>query len=189
MQPDITVVPLLEKLEATRKSKTEALCTTLLKAMTESAKSSTIPPIRFGPELPDFHKLSADIDITCYLSTFERMVVAKKKPKEDWPRLLEPYLTGKAQQAFHSLTESDKKDFDKITAVILRRYQLTPEAYRLKFKSSSKKHDETFEEFCCTSSSVFPEVGSSVSRIQSISRCPKNNRSRADRPVSVNPDG
>ena len=97
--------------------------------------------------VPDFHKLSTDDDITCYLATFERMATAKKELKEEWPRLLEPYLTGKAQQAFHSLTESDKKYLTKIRVIILRRYQLTPEAYRLKFKTSSKKPDETFEEF------------------------------------------
>ena len=45
------------------------------------------------------------------------------------------------------MTEEDKKDYAKIAAIILRHYQLTPEAYRLKFKTASKKPDETFEEF------------------------------------------
>ncbi len=75
------------------------------------------------------------------------MATAAKKEKDDWPRLLEPYLTGKAQKAFHALHEEDKKDFSKIVDIILRHYQLTPDAYRLKFKTASKKPDETFEEF------------------------------------------
>ena len=96
--------------------------------------------------LPDFYK-SADDDITCYLVTFERRAKSQNKPKDDWPRLLEPYLTGKAQKAFHALSEDEKKDFDKIVDIILRHYQLTPEAYRVKFRTASKKSDETFEEF------------------------------------------
>ena len=54
MQPDITVVQLLEKLEATRKSKTEALCTTLLKAMTESAKPVNNSPNSVWPRATGF---------------------------------------------------------------------------------------------------------------------------------------
>ena len=143
-QPDVGQV--LKKLEVLRMGETEALCQSLLKATTEATKAS-VTAIRVGPELPDFHKLSADDDITCYLATFERMATAEKKPKQDWPRLLEPYLTGKAQKAFHALTKDDKKDYSKIVAIILRNYQLTPEAYRLKFKTASKKSDETFKEF------------------------------------------
>ena len=75
------------------------------------------------------------------------MAKAAKKPKEDWPRLLEPYLTGKAQKAFYALKEEDKKDFQKIVDIILRHYQLTSEAYRVKFRSATKEHQETFEEF------------------------------------------
>ena len=114
--------------------------------MTE-ATTKSVSAIRVGPELPDFHKLSSDDDITCYLATFERMATAAKKPKAEWPRLLEPYLTGKAQKAFYALHEEDKGVYSKIVDIILRHYQLTPDAYRLKFRTASKKPDETFEEF------------------------------------------
>lgn len=144
VQPDLGQI--FEKLESLRKSETKDLCESLLQAMTVATQSS-ISSIRVGPELPDFHKLSADDDITCYLSTFERMAVAAEKPKDQWPRLLEPYLTGKAQKAFHALTEEDKKHYDKIVEIILRHYQLTPEVYRLKFRTASKKAEKSFEEF------------------------------------------
>ena len=114
-------------------------------AVAESAK--TPPVVKVGPKLPDFHKLGTDDDVACYLSTFERLATAAKTPKDEWPRLLEPYLTGKAQKAFHSLSDIDKCDYDKIVEVIHRRYFLTPEEYRLKYKSDTKKADETFEEF------------------------------------------
>ena len=144
VQPDLGQI--LEKLESIRKNETEALCQSLLQAMTAATKSS-ISAIRVGPELPDFHKFSSDDDITCYLSTFERMATAANKTKDQWPRLLEPYLTGKAQKAFHALSEEDKKQYDKIVQIILRHFQLTPEAYRIKFRTASKGPEETFEEF------------------------------------------
>ena len=62
--------------------------------------------------------------------------------------MLEPYLTGKAQKAFYSLCDIDKCDYNKIVEVIHQRYFLTPEEYRLKYKSDTKKADETFSAKC-----------------------------------------
>ena len=67
---------ILEKLEMIRKGETAALCESLLKAM---ADTKSVSAIQVGPELPDFHKLASDDDITCYLATFERMATAAKK--------------------------------------------------------------------------------------------------------------
>ncbi|XP_038063012.1 uncharacterized protein LOC119733697 [Patiria miniata] len=135
----------IQEMEHSRQSQTEKLCKSLVDAVTESAKKP--PVVQLGPKLPDFHKLSSDDDITCYLATFKRLATATKKPKTEWPRLLEPYLTGKAQKVFYSLSEEDKQDFDKIVAAIERRYFRTPEAYKMEFKSDFKKGDETFEDY------------------------------------------
>ena len=126
---------IIQELEISRRQDTEKLCHTLAGAVSESVK--TPPIVNVGPKLPDFHKLGADDDIACYLSTFERLASAANKPKLEWPRLLEPYLTGKAHKAFHSLSDVDKSDYNKIVEVIHRRYFLTPEAYRLKYSSNS----------------------------------------------------
>ena len=85
--------------------------------------------------------------MVCYLSTFERLVLAANEPKSEWPRLLEPYLTRRAQQAFHALSAREQDNYDDVVLAIKRRYHLTPEAYRIKFKKEHKKVNETFEEF------------------------------------------
>ena len=100
-----------------------------------------------GPPLKGFHQLSNDDDIACYLNTFERLATSSGRSKEEWPGLLEPYLTGNAQQAFHALSQDEKEDYDEVVRAIRRRYHLISDAYRLKFKSDSKRGDESFEEF------------------------------------------
>ena len=106
------LIRVIQELETNRRSETDKLCKSLVEAVTEAARKP--PVVQLGPKLPDFHKLCPDDDITCYLATFERLAKAAKKEEKDWPRLLEPYLTGKAQKAFHSLSETDKQDFGKI---------------------------------------------------------------------------
>ena len=92
-------------------------------------------------------RLSSDDDIHCYLETFERLAKLHKKDPFSWTCILEPLLTGKAQQAFYLLSDSEKRNFTLVKNAILRAYSLTPEHYRIKFKHGKKKTTETFEEF------------------------------------------
>ncbi|XP_041470090.1 uncharacterized protein LOC121419696 [Lytechinus variegatus] len=131
---------LMKEMEMSRYQETKQLCESLMK-MTVS------PQAKVECRLPGLHRLTGDDDISCYLNTFERMATAEERPRHEWAKLLEPYLTGKAQQAFHSLSYSEKENYDAAVQVILRRYQLTPEAYRVKFKTDSKQGEETFEEY------------------------------------------
>ena len=128
----------MKRLEESHQLETEKLCKSILNATIGSQS---------GPSLKGLHQLSSDDDIVCYLSTFERLALAAGKPKGEWPRLLEPYLTGRAQQAFHALSAQEQDDYDSVVQAIRRRYHLTPEAYRIKFKSENKRANETFEEF------------------------------------------
>lgn len=102
---------------------------------------------RLMKEMDRLQRLTGDDDISCYLSTFERMATAEERPQHEWAKSLEPYLTGKAQQAFHSLSNAENQNYDVVVKVILHRYQLTPEAYSVKFKTDTKQSEETFEEF------------------------------------------
>ena len=92
-------------------------------------------------------RLSSDDDVHCYLDTFERLAKLHKKDPFYWTCILEPLLTGKAQQAFYLLPDSDKRNFTLVKNAILRAYSLTSEHYRIKFKKGKKKPTETFEEF------------------------------------------
>ena len=53
-------------------------------------------------------RLSSDDDVHCYLDTFERLAKLHEKDPFYLTYILEPLLTGKAQQAFYLLPDSNK---------------------------------------------------------------------------------
>ena len=57
---------------------------------------------------------------------------------------LSPNLSGQAQLAFAAMDQKDAGDYEKLKKAILRRYDVTPEAYRERFRSARKKGDESY---------------------------------------------
>ena len=76
--------------------------------------------------------LNENDDIEVYLTTFERIATANKWEKVSWAPRLATLLTGKATESFVRMDINDVGDYDKLKAVILARYNLTPEVYRKK---------------------------------------------------------
>ena len=89
-----------------------------------------------GPrfKIKGLSRLSSDDDAHCYLDTFERLAKLHKQDPSYRTCILEPLLTGKAQQAFYLLSDSDKRNFTLVKNAILWAYSLTPEHCRIKFK-------------------------------------------------------
>ena len=83
-------------------------------------------------------KLADRDDIEAYLTTFERLMSAYKIPKDRWIFKLAPQLSGKAQQAYAALTTEDALEYDGVKAAILRRYDITEETYRQRFREITK---------------------------------------------------
>lgn len=96
---------------------------------------------------------SDDIDV--YLSAFERLAEANKWPTTQWATRLAAALTGKAREAFTRLSMNDAGDYGKLKDAVLRAYNLTPEAYRLKFRSGKRQKDETHMQFAVRLQSLF----------------------------------
>ena len=63
-----------------------------------------------------------------------------------WAFKLAPQLVGKAQQAFAVMPPDEAKDYAKLKAAILRRYDITEESYRQRFRSLVPKSGETNRE-------------------------------------------
>ena len=91
-------------------------------------------------------KLTSEDDIEAYLTTFERLMKAHNVKKERWIYKLTPHLTGKAQQAYVAISQADAEDYDKVKAAILRRYDVTEESYRRRFREAKPKQGETHRE-------------------------------------------
>ena len=90
--------------------------------------------------------LSEKDDIKAYLVTFEKIMAAHKIRMNQLPYHLAPQLTRKAQLAFAALPSVEAKDYDAIKAAILARHDINEEAYRWRFCSATKQHDETYRE-------------------------------------------
>ena len=88
-------------------------------------------------------KLTEQDDIEAYLTTFERVMRAYEVKEERWAVKLAPQLTGKAQQAYAAMKTEDAGRYEKLKEVILRRYDISEETYRQRFRESSKKEGES----------------------------------------------
>ena len=86
-------------------------------------------------------------DVDVYLRTFEKLARVYQWPESTWATRLAEKLSGKARDAFANMAVEDSDDYHKVKIAILKRYQLTGEAYRQKFRKTKRK-EEPFREFC-----------------------------------------
>lgn len=95
-------------------------------------------------KLPKFTE-GQDPDV--FLRSFERLATLHKWQKSEWPIRIVPLLSGKALEAYSRLSDMDSGNYDKIKDAILKRYELTAEAYRSKFRGAVQEKEESFKEF------------------------------------------
>ena len=63
-----------------------------------------------------------------------------------WALQLVPQLRGKAQHANAAMRDSDALDYSKVKAAILKRYNISEETYRQRFRITRKKEGESYSE-------------------------------------------
>jgi len=93
--------------------------------------------------VPPLPKLQDSDDVEHFLTTFERLAEVYRWPREDWAIHLIPLLTGKARSAFVAMAPAFTSDYDKVKEVILKKYEINPETYRLRFRSLSTDTEES----------------------------------------------
>ena len=86
-------------------------------------------------------KLADSDDIEAYLTTFERQMEVYEIEKKRWAFKLAPQLSGQAQQAYASMDAEDSSDYEKLKEVILKRYDITDESYRRRFRTRLKQNE------------------------------------------------
>lgn len=102
--------------------------------------------------VPPFHE--ADVDKYFRLH-FEKVAQNLEWPKKHWPMLLQSVLVGKAQEIYTQLSVEQALDYDSVKQLILKGYELVPEAYRQKFRNQEKGSRETYVEFARTKEQLF----------------------------------
>eukprot|EP00731_Ephydatia_muelleri_P035196 Em0104g2a len=87
-----------------------------------------------------------DKDIETYLTTFERVMEAYEVDRNRWTFKLAPYLSGRAQEVYGSLAAEAAANYEQLKEAILVRYGIREETYRMRFRSTKKKAEETYRE-------------------------------------------
>ncbi|KAK0147815.1 hypothetical protein N1851_012505 [Merluccius polli] len=93
--------------------------------------------------VPPFNEREVDK----FFAHFERVATVMKWPRNAWTITLQSIFTGKAQQAYSSLSLEDAAEYDKVKEAVLRIYSLVPEAYRHKYRNYQKPEGLTYVEF------------------------------------------
>ncbi|KAL2077928.1 hypothetical protein ACEWY4_025613 [Coilia grayii] len=99
-----------------------------------------------GWKPPKMSPYNEDEDIEHYLTTFERLAVASQWPREAWALYLVPLLKGKARAAYVAMNVEDSQDYDRVKQAILRKYEISEETYRQRFRSDTILEGETAKE-------------------------------------------
>ena len=89
-------------------------------------------------------------EVDKYFLHFEKVAENLKWPREHWTLLLQSVVIGKAREIYTQLSLEQRSDYDKVKELILKAYELVPEAYRQKFRDCRKEPNQTHVEFART---------------------------------------
>ena len=82
-----------------------------------------------------------------YLERFERFAASQKWKEDTWAVCLSPLLTGNGLQVYTSMPDSEVNDYGHLKRALLKRYQLTEEGFRHKFREVKPLAGETFFQY------------------------------------------
>ena len=70
-------------------------------------------------------------------------------PKEFWCLLLQSVFVGKAREIYSQLSVVQASDYDYVKELILKGYELVPEAYRQRFRNCQQESNQTLIRRIC----------------------------------------
>ena len=84
---------------------------------------------------PNIPKLDENHDsIDAYLERFERLAENQGWERHSWSTRLSFLLTGQSMEVYISLPQEDTNDYGTLKQAILKRFKLTEEGFRIKFR-------------------------------------------------------
>ncbi|GFO03432.1 retroviral-like aspartic protease 1 [Plakobranchus ocellatus] len=93
------------------------------------------------PKLPNFQDGRDDLDI--WLTRFDRFAESNGWSREKWSSLLCALLTGRALDCYGRLSAEQARDYDKVKKALMKRYDLTEDGYRRKFRTCTPAEAST----------------------------------------------
>ena len=106
-----------------------------------------------APKIPYFNEGKDEMD--SYLSRFERYATAQKWEPDTWATGLSALLQGKALDVYALMPKEDALNYDKLKVALLKRYELTEEGFKRKYKKCRLENGETFQQFTTRMKSYF----------------------------------
>ena len=113
-------------------------------------------------------------EVDKYFLHFEKVAENLKWPKEHWTLLLQSVIIGKAREIYTQLTVEQSSSYDTVKELILKAYELVPEAYRQKFRNCKKENEQTYVEFARTKEQLFDrwcsskKIGSNLEKLRQL---------------------
>ena len=104
------------------------------------------------PKIQAFDEGKSEMD--SYLLRFERYATARKWKKEDWAITLSALLKGKVLDVYASMPVEEALNY-MLKAPLLKRYALTEEAFKRRYKKCRPDSGETFQQFTSRMKSSF----------------------------------
>ena len=147
------------ELQGKSKSKSLPLATSMVFDVTKHIR--LVPPFQ-------------EKEVDKYFLHFEKVAENLKWPKEHWTLLLQSVVIGKAREIYTQLSLEQSSDYDTVKELILKAYELVPEAYRQKFRDCKKEHDQAHVEFARTKEQLFDrwcsskKVGSDHAKLRQL---------------------
>ncbi|GFR72348.1 hypothetical protein ElyMa_000377300 [Elysia marginata] len=96
-------------------------------------------------KLPNFQDGKDDLDI--WLTRFERFPESNNWSRDKWSSSLCALLTGRALDCYGRLSTEQAQDYDKVKQSLMKRYDLTEDGYRRKFRSCKPVEGESPDMF------------------------------------------
>ena len=94
-------------------------------------------------------------EVDKYFLHFEKVAENLNWPKEHWTLLLQSVLIGKAREIYIQLGVEQSQHYETVKELILKGYELVPEAYRQKFRNCKKDSNQIHVEFARNKEQLF----------------------------------
>ena len=97
------------------------------------------------PKIPAFDENLDEMD--SYLFRSERYATAQRWKRDQWATILSTLLKGKALDVHALMPVEQALDYDMLKAGLLKRYKLTEEGFKRRYKKCGPDSGETFQQF------------------------------------------
>ena len=98
-----------------------------------------------APRLPNF--IDGKDDLDAYLLRFERFAQMRNWHRDDWAVNLSALLTGEALAVYTRMAVEEAMNYAKVKEALLKRYRLTEDGFRSKFRDSDPMAGESPGQF------------------------------------------